>query len=245
MARHAEGWHNVAEKVYSGCWDCYWSQQDGDGNITWRDAALSTKGVQQTQEANKFWKDTASQHKIPFPQKHFVSPMTRTMQTANYTWSDNPNMSLSKGFFVKEPLREAMYQCTCSQRHNLTSIRDRFPQYRVDAEMTEQDTLWHAGRSEPESSIKARANSFLNSVFSSSETYISATSHGVLIRILLGQIGYPNPNFPMATAQNIPLLIRGDRVPGKAQFIAEEPYGTVKTCGRCEANARSRRQMIF
>jgi hypothetical protein len=53
-------------------------------------------------DANRFWKETAVKEKIPFPQIHYVSPLTRTLQTANLTWSDNPRIRTSKGFFVKE-----------------------------------------------------------------------------------------------------------------------------------------------
>ncbi|KZT22861.1 hypothetical protein NEOLEDRAFT_1118963, partial [Neolentinus lepideus HHB14362 ss-1] len=36
LARHGEGWHNVAEAKYgTKAWDDYWSKLNGDGEITW------------------------------------------------------------------------------------------------------------------------------------------------------------------------------------------------------------------
>lgn len=38
FGRHGEGWHNVAERYYGTSeWDCYWSKQNGDGNMTVRE----------------------------------------------------------------------------------------------------------------------------------------------------------------------------------------------------------------
>jgi broad specificity phosphatase PhoE len=199
--------------------------------------------VNQTFEANSFWKSTAVTEKVPFPQIHYVSPMTRTMQTANYTWSDNQGLGASKGFFVKEALREAMYSCTCSERHPKSTIRERFPQYNVDADMSEPDNLWKPRESEPRSSMRVRAQEFLTTVFSGSETFISATSHGVIISVILEQAGYPNSGFPMGTAQNIPLLVKGVKLPGKAKPIVQEPYAKAPTCGKCEGKAA--KQVVF
>lgn len=36
IARHGQGWHNVAESQYgTPAWNCYWSLLDGDGKLTW------------------------------------------------------------------------------------------------------------------------------------------------------------------------------------------------------------------
>ena len=36
LARHGEGWHNVAEAFYgTAAWDCYWAEENGNGTITW------------------------------------------------------------------------------------------------------------------------------------------------------------------------------------------------------------------
>lgn len=36
IARHGEGYHNVAESFYgSPAWNCYWSLLSTDGNMTW------------------------------------------------------------------------------------------------------------------------------------------------------------------------------------------------------------------
>jgi hypothetical protein len=127
-----------------------------------------------------------------------------------------------------------MYQCTCSARSSKTSITERFPLVHVDADMTEEDSLWKPGFSETDSSMQARARDFLNTVFSGPETIVSATSHGGLIRVLLEEIGYPNAAFRMHTSQNIPLLVRADKVPGKPRRAVVEPPRKAKTCNPCQ-----------
>jgi broad specificity phosphatase PhoE len=213
--------------------------QDGNGTISWKDAELTPHGISQTGEANRFWRETAVQLKVPFPEIHYVSSMRRTMQTANFTWASNPNFATkSKGFFAKETIREGFDACTCSNRHPKSFIAATFPMMKLDADMPEEDALWHAGKGEPESNMKARSKEFLQTVFDGPETIVSGTSHGWIIRILLGVIKYPNPNFDMQTAQNIPLLIRGDKVSGKLEKAQAEGYTEVKTCPKCEASTK-------
>jgi hypothetical protein len=36
LARHGEGFHNIAESFYgTPAWNCYWAQRYGNGTITW------------------------------------------------------------------------------------------------------------------------------------------------------------------------------------------------------------------
>jgi hypothetical protein len=36
VARHGQGYHNVAESQYgTPMWNCHWSLLNGDGKITW------------------------------------------------------------------------------------------------------------------------------------------------------------------------------------------------------------------
>jgi broad specificity phosphatase PhoE len=104
--------------------------------------------------------------------------------------------------------------------------------------MTEEDTLWKPGMAETDSSVQVRAQEFLNTAFSGPETIVSATTHGMFIRILLGEIGYPNGKFDMKTAQSIPLLIRADKVSGNPQRAAVEPPRAASKCGKCEATPK-------
>lgn len=64
---------------------CYYSLQNGDANITWFDAHLTTTGLKQAQVAHDAWK-TQLQQKVPFPQSFYVSPLHRCLQTADVTF---------------------------------------------------------------------------------------------------------------------------------------------------------------
>lgn len=107
MGRHGEGLHNVAESFYgTPAWDvsllvlsmelyfvdtkliqCYWSKLDGNGTITWADAHLTDKGVEQAQIANRFWATEIAAQKIPVPETYYTSPLDRCLATADITFS--------------------------------------------------------------------------------------------------------------------------------------------------------------
>jgi len=108
MGRHGEGLHNVAESFYgTPAWDvslpvlplqiysvdnlliiqCYWSKLDGNGTITWADAHLTDKGVEQAYIANRFWATEIATQKIPVPESYYTSPLARCLATADITFS--------------------------------------------------------------------------------------------------------------------------------------------------------------
>ncbi|KAI9789131.1 MAG: hypothetical protein M1816_006381 [Peltula sp. TS41687] len=89
LARHGEGYHNVAEAFYgTEEWDRYWSRQTGDATFTWIDAHLTARGVMQAQDAHEFWRNELNEHKIPPPQSYYVSPLYRCLDTAKITFSE-------------------------------------------------------------------------------------------------------------------------------------------------------------
>lgn len=114
LARHGEAYHNVAQSYYgSQCWDCYWSQQDGNGSTTWRDAEMTPNGVRQMLAANTFWRETAPELKIPFPESFYVSPMARTLSTANLTFASLPLWSEPRPF--APTVKEVSCRCRCGR----------------------------------------------------------------------------------------------------------------------------------
>lgn len=64
---------------------CYWSLQNGDSNLTWFDAHLTTAGIKQAQVANEAW-EKQIERKVPFPQSFYVSPLHRCLATAEITF---------------------------------------------------------------------------------------------------------------------------------------------------------------
>jgi bisphosphoglycerate-dependent phosphoglycerate mutase len=66
---------------------CYWSQQDGNGTLFWKDAALTPKGNDQALAANRFWKEAVNTLRIPIPGAFYTSLLARCLTTVNLTFS--------------------------------------------------------------------------------------------------------------------------------------------------------------
>ncbi|GAB1317788.1 putative phosphoglycerate mutase pmu1 [Madurella fahalii] len=237
LARHGEAYHNVAQSYYGArCWDCYWSQQDGNGSATWRDAEMTPNGIRQVLASNAFWRDTAPALKIPFPESFYVSPMARTLATANLTFASLPLWSESRPFAptVKERLREAINACTCAWRHPKSWISERFPTYVFEPGFAEDDEVFSGKSVESPSAQTARIRLFLDELFSTdNNTFISVTTHGVNINPLLGIIGHPNPKFSVPTGQAIPVLVKAERVPDAGSEPLVDPPTPAESCDPC------------
>ena len=110
LGRHGQGWHNIAESKYgTNAWDvcysssplgprregvltlgqCYWSMLDGADGITWADAVLTEVGQGQAKDVNQLWKEQLPKG-MPAPETYYVSPLTRTIQTADLSFKGLP-----------------------------------------------------------------------------------------------------------------------------------------------------------
>lgn len=80
---------------------CYYSALDGFDDITWADANLTAIGQQQAKDVNTLWSQQIP-HGIPTPETYYVSPLTRTIETADLSFqgldlpSDKPYKPLIK-----------------------------------------------------------------------------------------------------------------------------------------------------
>lgn len=88
VARHGQGYHNLAIEIYGEkAWDDYWSLLNGDGNIVWGpDPDLTPLGIEQAKRNNIAWKKQIKSKNAPVPDIFFVSPFTRAVDTAKFTW---------------------------------------------------------------------------------------------------------------------------------------------------------------
>ena len=192
MGRHGEGYHNAAESFYgTPAWNCYYSELDGNATVTWADAHLTPKGVQQALTANAFWAHEIATQKIPLPQSYYVSPLTRCLATANLTFTGLQLPSYATPFVpqVKELFRESISGHTCDRRSSKSYIHANFPTYTFEAGFRETDTLWEALHGETSIDQEIRSKVVLDEVFSQDKsTYISITSHsGEIGSILSGR----------------------------------------------------------
>ncbi|KAL0639306.1 putative phosphoglycerate mutase pmu1 [Maublancomyces gigas] len=182
LARHGEGYHNVAESFYgTPLWDCYWSLLDGNGTSRWDDAELTPKGIEEAKKASAAFKDQVKA-KFPLPDIYYSSPLSRAASTLEITWG---NITLSghnaaKPIF-KEPLqgfRETIGIHTCDRRNTKTWLHKKYPSFTFEGDFVEVDKLWDPAWREPNEVRNRRASDALNEIFAdTSDTFISITAH--------------------------------------------------------------------
>ena len=92
----------------------HWSKLDGNGAIEWADARLTEVGIQQVEVANRLWKE-ALKRGVPPPQRYYVSPLDRCLQTARISF-EGLDLPVRKEFrpVVKEVSDFAVIFRTCT-----------------------------------------------------------------------------------------------------------------------------------
>ncbi|KIW10951.1 hypothetical protein PV08_10250 [Exophiala spinifera] len=213
LGRHGNGYHNIAERYYGReAWDCHYSALDGDPEnvMVWSDAHLSREGRRQAAEVNDFWNAQIRGEKMSLPQKYFVSPLDRAMETAQITF---------KGLLdkfdptVMERLREGTGIHTCDRRSDVSYIRGRFPEFITtrDPLLTESDEFWDPDLREPDDALTTRLGELFDQLMRTSEGFrdserVSFTSHSGAIGAILRFLGH-RP-FALGTGAVIPVFIK-------------------------------------
>ena len=198
--------------------------------MTWFDAHLTPAGVEQALAVNAFWQQEISEQKIPTPQSYYTSPLTRCLQTANYTFFglDLPD---AHPFVpeVKELFREGIDIHTCDSRSNLTYIQNSFPDYTIEPGFSEYDLLWRGSTSETPTAQALRSTTILDQLFrTDGNTYLSITSHSGEIASILSVLGHIP--FGLATGAVIPVLVQAETLSGTAPFTTVIPYTSQVVC---------------
>ncbi|CAI7588446.1 unnamed protein product [Penicillium glandicola] len=245
LGRHGEGWHNAAETYYgTPAWNCYWAELTGNETATWADANLTPNGVTQALKANAFWQKEIKEQRIHTPDNYYVSPLTRTLQTANLTFTDLALPKNSAAFkpTIKEFFREGISIHTCDHRRSRTYIHKLFPHWTIEAGLTEEDELWNGVTGESSGAQDIRSAQALGEVFFSSSSkensFVSVTSHSGEIASILRVIGHRT--FSLSTGAVIPVLVKAEKVRSKATATSvawavgahctEPPVASVTAC---------------
>lgn len=208
VARHGQGWHNVAESKYgSAAWNLHWSMEYGDGNMTWGpDPELTPLGRRQAHKINLAWKKEV-QAGVPLPTELYSSPLTRAASTLEITWGDLLlEDGLVRPLFV-EHLREVIGVHTCDQRSRKSTIAKNFPSFDFEAPFSEHDQLWSPDFQESNQQQALRIQQWLNRVFATDPSqYISITAHGGVIQSLLRVVDHPKVSVPPGGM--IPIIVK-------------------------------------
>lgn len=232
MGRHGEGWHNAAETYYgTPAWNCYWSEQTGNGTANWEDPLLTTAGLQEAYKANAYFKSRFEEYGMPYFESYYTSPLARCVITARETFA-NLDLPRSHRFkpVVKEKFRESISIHTCDHRSNKTYISTLADGIKFERGFTEKDELWTGTEGETAEHQLARSKEVLDDVFTNDDaTWVSVTSHSGEISKLLTTLNHRA--FRLSTGQIIPVLV-------KAKLVAIEPtttYASWTTEATCNA----------
>lgn len=163
-----------------------------------------------------FWEESAIALKLPLPKRHYVSPMTRCLDTCQIAFTD---LTLSDGSsvpafnpIIKEMVRERLGVHTCDRRHPRSWISETHPKFTIEEEFSEEDKLWKPNERETLAQHAVRIRAFLNELFATdNEPIISVTCHSGSIRAFHKVIGHPSVY--VAPGAIVPLLIKAKAIP--------------------------------
>lgn len=179
----------VEEDFYgSKAWDEHWSKLDGNGTTTvWADALLTARGQQQAAETAVFLQKQWEQEGMPYPERYYVSPLYRCLQTAQTTFG-SLKLPADRPFrpVVKELLRETLCFHTCNRRSSRTRLQSDFPHFGFEKGFTEEDLLWSEEHWETSEEIDGRTRKLLEDLFAHEEKMILSltTSWGTMISLM-------------------------------------------------------------
>lgn len=192
LGRHGEGFHNAAESYFgTPAWNCYWSERDGNGTVTWADAQLTETGKQQAKVVKEFWQHLIKDEKISPAESFYTSPLYRCLDTARLTFEGVKFPGKPRFVpIVKEFLREGISAHTCDRRHSKTFIHKTFPGFKFEKGFAENDPYWTELYAEPSAAQDARSKVVLDDIFSNDDgSCISITSHsGEIASLLRGML---------------------------------------------------------
>lgn len=208
---------------------CYWSALDGADGIRWADALLTSTGQEQAKDVRALWKEQLPRG-IPPPETYYVSPLTRTIETADLSFQelDLPKTKPYKPL-IKELLREALGIHTCDRRSTKSHIAKAFPHVTFEAGFSEEDRLWEPDYREPGSARRYRLAQLLDDVFATDDNvFLSLTAHSGAIASILEATGHRA--FALETGGVIPIFVKAEKVDGERVKPPKEPSEAPPMC---------------
>jgi broad specificity phosphatase PhoE len=122
------------------------------------------------------------------PETWYVSPLTRTIETADTTFQ---NLDIGYKPYIKELLREALGIHTCDRRSTKSEIENAFPHVTFEPHFHQNDDLWQNDYREPASARKYRLAMLLDDIFTEDKgIWLSLTSHSGAIGSILDVLGH-------------------------------------------------------
>lgn len=184
--RHAEGFHNVAERESTFEPHNLVLLKENSGYVYW-DAKLTPKGKEQCAQLKASIRGTSvwGFDKPLNLDLVVVSPMTRTLETAIISLG-SPNSPGAPPFIANEYCRERISGSMCDGRRSVKELERDFPG--VDFSLIEHDQDWmFHNTKETDEMCQERAVKFLQWLCSRPETRIAVVSHSLFLKNLLRQ----------------------------------------------------------
>ncbi len=160
---------------------------------------------------------------IPLPETYYVSPMTRTIETADATFQSLA-LPQDKQYrpLIKENLREVMGVHTCDKRSTRTHLEQAFPHLEFEKGFSDADELWQADYREPKSARRYRLGSLLDDIFAHDDgVFVSLTAHSGAIASILEVVGHRG--FALETGGVIPVFVKAERREVEREVPEREP----------------------
>jgi len=204
-------------------WHCYWSAQYAYKGFNITDPRLTAKGVQQAKTSGRMWAQQLEERKSPAPQSYYTSPLTRVLQTVDYTYAaldlpkDRPFVPI-----IMESLRKTVGLKTCEKRSTRSEIKAMFPSFRIAPGLPEKDNLWTGKKCETDLELDKRMKNALDEIFITDDnTFISMTGHHGQVRSVMRVVR--GPDYHLEPATIITVLVRATKVPAKEYSMRYEP----------------------
>ena len=145
------------------------------------DAPLVDKGILQAKELGKKWNNL---DKI---QKVFVSPLTRTLQTAEYIFKDKIGLKIIALDGIKE-FPQGME--TCNKRREKKELEVNFKNIDFSELDSDTDQMWREDRFETIEELEQRIEDFKNLLKKLDDENVAVVSHSSFLKqMLYGTIG--------------------------------------------------------
>eukprot|EP00929_Paragymnodinium_shiwhaense_P057428 TRINITY_DN28741_c0_g1_i1.p1 TRINITY_DN28741_c0_g1~~TRINITY_DN28741_c0_g1_i1.p1 ORF type:complete len:326 (+),score=46.66 TRINITY_DN28741_c0_g1_i1:104-979(+) len=186
--RHAEGYHNVAERESTTNPKSAVLLAEKTGDKFW-DARLTPKGEEQCAnlKANVRGKTVWGYDKPLNLDLVVVSPLTRCLQTAFLSLGE-PTSAGAPPFVATELCRERIANFTCDGRRPRSELQKEFKGIDWSLVTDEEDkAFWN--QKEDDEKCKARARVFLQWLCGRPEIHIAVVTHSVFLKNLLAQFG--------------------------------------------------------
>ena len=216
LARHGEGFHNVAESYYGTSeWNRYWSRLDGNGTVVWADARLTETGEGQARELGDAIEVEREGKGMLGPEAWVVSPLWRCLSTAEVTWGRR-GWGWEGKVVVRERAREVIGVHTCDRRSTRREIQAGFRGYRLEEGLAEEDEWWDPEHRETVEERRARARELLDQIFFGDDdravqVVVSVTAHSGIIRAILEVVGHRE--WPLETGGMMPVVVKAVQHP--------------------------------